>query len=224
MSAVASAVRKALARFGAVKIMTMAELIVLLHCSVRTAHRRLKSWSAMNSYNCNGRFYTVPQVVQFDADGLWRCRGAFFSRHGSLTETVVALVGVSSAGLTAAELGAKLGVNAHSFLSRFAAHPLLARERIGGRHVYFSSAPGVRQKQVGARRQAAGTLRTALPSDAAAVLIFAEMIRHPGMDPEGISHRLATQGTQVDAARILRLLEHHGLQKKRPAASPSCLP
>jgi hypothetical protein len=224
MSAVATVVRKALARFVAVKIMTMAELIVLLNCSVRTAHRRLKSWSALNSYNCNGRFYTVPQVVQFDADGLWRCRGAFFSRHGSLTETLVALVGSSPAGLTAAELGAKLGVNAHSFLSRFTAHPLLARERIGGRQVYFSSAPGVRQKQAAVRRLVAGRLRPAVPSAAEAVLIFAEMIRHPGMDPQEISRRLATQGTLVDAARILRLLEQHGLEKKRPAGSPSCLP
>jgi hypothetical protein len=224
MSAAATAVRKALARFGATKIMTLAELIVLLNCSVRTAHRRLKSWGALNSYNCNGRFYTVPQVVQFDADGLWRCRGAFFSRHGSLTETVVALVGSSPAGLTAAELGARLGVNAHSFLSQFAAHPLLARERVGGRYVYFSSAPAVRQKQGDARREATGALHAALPSDAEAVLIFAEMIRHTGMDPEEISQRLATHGTQVEAARILRLLERHGLEKKRTAGSPSCLP
>ncbi len=222
MKAVSRAV--ALAKFGAVKIMTMAELIVLLHCSVRTAHRRLKSWGAINSYNCNGRFYTVPQVVQFDADGLWRCRGAFFSRHGSLTGTVVALVGASPAGLTAAELGAKLGLNAHSFLSRFTAHPQLVRERIGGRHVYFSSVPDVRRKQAAARRQSAGILRPAVPDDAEAVQIFAEMIRHPGIGPEEISRRLAAQGTQVDAARILLLLEHHGLEKKRLAGSPSCLP
>jgi hypothetical protein len=213
-----------LMKFSAVKIMTMAELIVLLHCSVRTVHRRLKSWGAINSYNRNGRFYTVPQVVQFDGDGLWRCRGAFFSCHGSLTETVVALVWASPAGLTAAELGAKLGVNAHSFLARFATHPRLVRERIGGRHVYFSSATDVRRKQADARSRSAGPHRQAVPTDAEAVQIFAEMIRHPGLNPEEISRILAAQGTQMDAVRILLLLERHGLEKKRPAGSPSCLP
>jgi hypothetical protein len=105
MKSVAGAARKVLARFCNARILTLAELVVLLGCSVRTAHRRLKAWGALNSYNGNGRFYTVPQVVRFDENGLWRCRGAHFSRHGNLSQTVVALATASAAGLTAAELG-----------------------------------------------------------------------------------------------------------------------
>jgi len=224
MKALASAARKVLARFRTARILTLAELVVLLGCSVRTAHRRLKTWGALNSYNCNGRFYTVPQVVQFDADGLWRCRGAFFSRHGSLTETVVALVGSSPAGLTAAELGRKLGMNAQSFISRFAAHPGLARERIGGRHVYFSSAPGVRRRQAEARGQALAADAAALPSDAEAVQVFAEMIRHPELEPDETSRRLAARGMRIGADRIVRLLDRHGLAKGGAVRSDSCLP
>jgi hypothetical protein len=224
MKAAARAARKVLERFRRARILTLAELVVLLGCSVRTAHRRLRTWGALNSYNCNGRFYTVPQVVQFDADGLWRCRGAFFSRHGSLTGTVVALVGSSPAGLTAAELGRKLGVNAHSFISRFAAHPLLARERIGGRHVYFSSDPGVRCRQAQSRSQILAAPGAALPSDAEAVQVFAEMIRHPKLEPDETSRRLATRGVRVDTARIQRLLDRHGLAKGGAARPESCLP
>ena len=224
MDAVARAARKVLERFRAARILTLAELVVLLGCSVRTAHRRLKTWGALNSYNCNGRFYTVPQVVQFDADGLWRCRGAFFSRHGSLTGTVVALAGSSPAGLTAAELGRKLGVNAHSFISRFAAHPGLARERIGGRHVYFSSDPRVRRRQAESRGQALAASGAVLPSDAEAVQVFAEMIRHPELEPDETSRRLAARGVRVDAARIQRLLDRYGLAKGGAARSASCLP
>lgn len=224
MGAVAGRLRRALDRFRVVRIMTIAEVMLLLDCSVRTAHRRLKGWGALNSYNCNGRFYTVPEVVQFDADGLWRCRGAFFSRHGNLTDTVTAQVGASAAGLTAAELGSRLGVNAHSFISRFAAHRLLRRERIGGRHVYFSSDPAVWSRQIQSRRAAGNTAACELPSDAEAVLIFAEMLRHPQLEPQELASRLAAQGTHVDAMRIAGLLAHHGLEKKRPSASGSCLP
>jgi hypothetical protein len=166
----------------------------------------------------------VPQVVQFDADGLWRHRGVFFSRHGSLTETVVALVGGSPAGLTAAELGRKLGVNAYSFISRFAAHPGLTRERLGGRHVYFSSDPGVRGRQAEARGRTLAAAEAALPSDAEAVQVFAEMIRHPELEPDETSRRLAARGVRVDAARIQRLLDRHGLAKGGAARSASCLP
>lgn len=224
MKAVSSASRKVLARFRTARILTLAELVVLLGCSVRTAHRRLKTWGALNSYNCNGRFYTVPQIVQFDAEGLWRCRGAFFSRHGSLTETVVALVGSSPAGLTAAELGCKLGVNAHSFISRFAGHPRLARERIGGRHVYFSSDPDMHRRQTEARGRSSGGAAAVRLSDAEAVQVFAEMIRHPALEPDETSRRLAARGVRVGAEQIVYLLDRYGLAKGGAARSEPCWP
>jgi len=87
------------------KVVTLAELILRLHCSRRTVQRRLKEWQAINSYNHNGGYYTLPDIPQFDASGLWSCRGARFSRHGNLPQTVVQLVHDAPAGLTAAELG-----------------------------------------------------------------------------------------------------------------------
>jgi len=224
MGAVARATEKVLNRFRVAKIMTIAELMLLLNCSMRTVHRRMKDWRAMNSYNCNGRFYTVPQVAQFDADGLWRCREAFFSHHGNLTETVVALVGAAPEGLTAAELGRKLGLNAHSFISRLASHPRLTRKRMGGLHVYLSSEHAIARQQFEARRLTAAMPVVSIPSDAEAVMIFVEMLRHPDLGPERISRQLAAQGTRIDAARIIRLLGHHGLEKKRLPDSESPAP
>ena len=55
-------------------------------------------------------------------------------RH--LIETVIGLVCASPAGVTAAELGEMLGVNAHSFISRFRWHSALHREKIDGRFVF----------------------------------------------------------------------------------------
>ena len=64
------------------KVVTLAELALHLHCSSRTVQRRLANWQAINSYNRNGAYYTLPDIPKFDAHGLWRYRQAFFSRFG----------------------------------------------------------------------------------------------------------------------------------------------
>ena len=87
------------------KVVTLAELALHLHCSSRTVQRRLANWQAINSYNRNGAYYTLPDIPKFDAHGLWRYRQAFFSRSGNLPETFVQLAANSQAGLTAAEAG-----------------------------------------------------------------------------------------------------------------------
>ena len=92
------------------KVVTLAELALHLHCSSRTVQRRLANWQAINSYNRNGAYYTLPDIPKFDAHGLWRYRQAFFSRFGNLPETFVQLAPNSQAGLTAAEAGDLLGV------------------------------------------------------------------------------------------------------------------
>ena len=91
--------------FGRRKTMTLGEVAEAIRSSIHTARRRLRQWRASHSHNRNGRYYALPDVPEFDGDGLWRWRGAFFSRHGNLRQTVVALVERSPAGLDAGELG-----------------------------------------------------------------------------------------------------------------------
>ncbi|MFW5870911.1 MAG: hypothetical protein ACOCVH_00325 [Verrucomicrobiota bacterium] len=121
------------------KVVTLAELMLNLNCSRRTAQRRLAQWEAMSSYNQNGRYYTLPDIPKFDANGLWRYRGVFFSRFGSLPETFVELVARSPAGLAASEAGELLGLRPSSFLWSLRDHPALRREKHRGRYLYLSS-------------------------------------------------------------------------------------
>ncbi|MDX9979108.1 MAG: hypothetical protein RBU25_03575 [Lentisphaeria bacterium] len=81
------------------QIFRIGELVAWLCCSVPTARRRLRDWSVCRSINCNGAYYALPHVPCFDADGLWRCGEALFSRHGNLRETVRHQVPASPAGL-----------------------------------------------------------------------------------------------------------------------------
>ena len=138
-------------RFRARKVMTLAELAVQMQCSPRTAHRRLKDWGAINSYNKNGRYYVFPSVPTFDSHGLWRYRDIGFSRYGNLTETLIHLVRNSQAGLSAAELGQLLQMHPRSFLWLFRNRPALKREKHQGRFVYFATQSEIYRKQKTAR-------------------------------------------------------------------------
>ena len=59
------------------KVVTIVQLSNWLSCSIVTARRRLKAWHAYTSYNRNGRYYTLPEIAQFDDIGLWWHQGGF---------------------------------------------------------------------------------------------------------------------------------------------------
>ena len=199
------------------KAVTLAELVLHLHCSPRTAQRRLGVWQAMNSYNRNGGYYTLPDVPKFDANGLWRYRGAFFSRFGNLPETFVELVANAQAGLTAAEAGDLLGVRPSSFLWSLREHPALRREKHHGVYVYLCSDPARYDRQ----RQQRSLMEKAarLPTDFEAVAILAEKIKHPTLSDEALSRRLRKQKVIVEPETIENLFVRHDLGVKK--APPS---
>lgn len=200
------------------KIATLAELVLHLHCSARTAQRRLAECKAMHSYNHNGRYYTLPQIPRFDPHGLWRHRGVFFSRYGNLPETFVQLVRNSQAGLTAAEAGALLGLRPSSFLWSLRDHPAVQREKHQGLYVYLASEPGLRTQQQRQRSQGVETIRPPTPAEAIAILV--EKIKHPALTVAALSRRLREQNLHVEPERIDAFFTRHGLSVKKTPHLP----
>lgn len=200
------------------RIFTIEQLAERLDASKRTAQRRLHQWRALSSLNRNARYYTLPDVPDFDSDGLWRCRQVLFSRYGTLARTVVALVTQSPHGLSAAELTERLGMNGHSFLSQLAAHPELDRHKFGGRFVYFAAEATVRAEQQRARRTLAP--KALLPRAPVAVAILVERIKQPELDAEALAARVRRGGHPVEADEVQALFEHHGLVKRKGAPLP----
>ena len=199
------------------KVVTLAELALHLNCSRRTVQRRLADWQAMSSYNRNGSYYTLPDIPKFDAHGLWRYRGVFFSRFGSLPETFVQLVAQSTAGLTASEAGELLGLRPSSFLWSLRKHQALRREKHLGRYVYLSSAPARSQEQ---RRQRE-LMRTAarLPTDSEAVAILIEKVKQPTLSDDELSRRLEKQKVFVESELIHDFFVRHNLAVKKTPRS-----
>ena len=88
-----------LVEFRKKKIMTIEDLRPLFQSSTITVRRRLKKWGTFTSINQNGRYYTLPEIPEFDENGLWRYHMALFSKHGNLGQTVIDLIKRFEAGL-----------------------------------------------------------------------------------------------------------------------------
>jgi hypothetical protein len=194
-------------------ILTLAEVADLIHSSIHTARRRLKEWQALTSYNQNGRYYALPDVPKFDTNGLWKHHGVFFSRYGNLKKTFVELVYSSPAGLDASELRALLGLDPRSFLSAFAKHPQLKREKDRGRFVYYCFDPALYGKQRQLRQTLNTKRRQPTPSEAVAILV--EMIKHPALNTDALARRLRKQNMSVTSEVIQNLFLRHDLTLKK---------
>ena len=195
------------------KILTLGEVAELIHSSIHTARRRLKQWQALTSYNQNGRYYALPEVPEFDGDGLWRCRGVFFSRYGNLKQTLVELIARSQAGLDAGEMGSLLGLDPRSFLSAFADHPRIKREKTRGRFVYYCAERSVYVEQQ--QRRGALSAKGVQPTPHEAIAILVEKIKAPDLSNEALSRRLRKQKLRVEPETIENLFVRHGLAVKK---------
>ena len=124
--------------------------------SQRTVFRNLNRLEYLSSYSHRGKFYTLKSIAKFSREGLWSLRSAWFSRFGTLLETVVAWVRRSEAGYDAAELTGALHVESKHALTRMVRQGRIQRDVVGGRYVYFAAddATAHQQRQ---RRDAHGT-------------------------------------------------------------------
>lgn len=203
----------ALKSFKRKKVMTIDELTKLMNCSIPTVRRRLKQWHTYTSYNKNGSYYVLEDVAKFNQDGLWQYKGILFSKYGNLRETVIHLVNSSRSGLSGAEIGKLIGLAPRSFLSHF--RNVLPREKIAGRFIYFSPAEecSIRQKQN--RQETIDRSKdTKLPTDAQAIVILVEWIKHPKLSIEELSNRLSKKGHTIKPQIICSFFKYHGLLKK----------
>lgn len=136
------------------KIATMAELKEALGTSVdMTVFRKLRELSYRTSYSHGSRYYTLSESAQFDENGLWCCRSVWFSRHGTVLETLVSLVSESTAGYAAQELRQVLHVEVKDALLRLVRKGRLAREKVAGGYVYGCADESRRRAQFSSRRR-----------------------------------------------------------------------
>jgi hypothetical protein len=204
--------QQALKTFTREKVLTIPELSEILQCSTITAHRRLKEWKAYTSYNKNGRYYTISSIPAFDKKGIWQYRGIYFSKYGTLKNTIVALAAKSKKGMTHTELHELIGLNPKCFMARFRELPGIKKERFKNYIIYFSSNPEKYQEQH--RNRFAPTPAAAeLPPDALAIIILVELIHHPGISIDELALQLQKKGHVIETGSIAMLFKQYKIKK-----------
>ncbi len=167
------------------KIATLTELKESLGCSATmTVFRKLKALGYRTSYSHRGTYYTLADTPQFDDRGLWCCRTVWFSCDKNLVATARRFVEDAQAGFTAGELQDLLNVEVKEPLLQLYRRRRIDRDDIGGRYVYLSLDPGIRQEQCLRRegRRAAlamgdSTMHAALSSEMkAAIILFFSLL------------------------------------------------
>ena len=206
--------QQAIDTFAFKKILTVTELSEILQCSQITVHRRLKEWDALTSYNKNGCYYTIRTIPEFDKNGIWQHRDIYFSRYGTLKNTVVALASKSMKGMNHAELQEILGLNPKCFMARFKELSGVKKERYKNYIIYFSGNSGKYEAQK-RNRFPPEPAASELPPDAHAIIILVELIHHPGMSIDELTAQLEKKGNEIKAGNIAALFKKHGITKKK---------
>ena len=194
------------------KVLTKEELLESAQCSAMTAWRLLARHGYYTSYNHNARYYTVVGIPQFDQHGLWNLRKIRFSKWGSLTKTLIALIEDSEAGMTPEQLQELLHVkNVRPALAKLTQEARLAREKIGGRFVYFSLEDSSHRQQ----RQRHAERTFVLPPLEQIIALLVEIIQRPQNSPRQWANRLARQQIRLSIEDIRAILDHYGMDRKK---------
>jgi hypothetical protein len=200
-------------------VVTLAQLRSGLRLSAITIHRALNTLGYFSSFNHNARYYTLASRPRFAANGLWFYRSIGFSRHRTLTKTLVALVHDAPGGATPEELTHLLRTDVSNLLATLARQQRLARRRLG-RHVVYLAWDTQRQEQQWMHRQkdsAPAATCAALPADMEATTVLpvlAELIRSPQASLDQLARTLKRRGAAVDSSHVQAVLAFYPLEKK----------
>lgn len=217
----ANAARDALLRlFQRQKIADLAAVLTALDSRSRmTAFRWLSAVGYLSSYSHAGRYYTLRDVPEFDAEGLWQHGGVLFSHAGTLKETVARMVAQAEAGQFHRELQLRLRLRVHNTLTNLVENRRVGRERLQGEYLYVSADAERAATQVARRAQIGREPKLAKDERLDPVMVIevlAEVIHGSvvELDAEEVASRLVARGVAVTVAQVEEIFRRHGVVKK----------
>jgi len=217
MSTLVKPVEKLITCFAEQPCWMIAPLAEELQYSIPSVRRFLSEVGYFSSFTHNGTWYTLRTTPQFDQDGLWFHHGIGFSRAGSLTRTLVELIRLSPAGMTAEMVGDKLNCRCHSMLVQLTRDKKIARQRVGRAHLYLAADSSTADLQ---RQVMPVVQEPPLPAEIV-VLALVEFIRTPTATSEQLASAIKRgRGVVIKAAQIEKIFLDHGLKKTLKTAEP----
>jgi len=181
--------------------------------SPRTVRRYIKELKYLTSYSHAGKYYTLFELAEFDANGLWHYGDIGFSKHGTLLDTIVYLVKQSSEGMTHFELQEKFHLVVKAALIDLIKKHKLVREKRMNLYVYLSPDSDRAQKQLRAREKSSSH-RLIDQGVAFRVLLAAYQIVEEFPTPEQVAQELKKEGSKISLEAVQQVFCHYGLEKK----------
>lgn len=208
--------------FARKRVAPLAELRKALGVRSRTTvFFALRAAGYFSSYSHAGRYYTLRDIPQFDAHGLWLFGEIRFSKHGTLRATVVVLVREAPAGRTHEELEVLLGLRVHDTLRSLVETRTLGRQRLQSVYVYLDSEPQHAAAQLEARRtQVVAPVPEPVHGDSPSldpprvVQVLVAVIHAPKDNAHVIAARLRAGGLAVSDEQVQAVFMHYELEKK----------
>ena len=116
------------------KIATLPELQQALGATASlTVFRKLKLLDYLSSYTHRGRYYSLREIARFNDAGLWSHDAVWFSRYGTLVDTIESFVNQAPRGWFADELADALHAAVQDPLHDLVAGGSLRRSPVTGR-------------------------------------------------------------------------------------------
>lgn len=196
-------------------VLTLPQLFSYFRCSRSTVLRRLKEHGYITSYNNRGRFITIEEVACFDSRGLWLCKGARFSKHGTLRNTVHKFVYDSEKGMTHEELTKILGLRVHDTLLYLVNKEKIHREKIGSSFVYLSVKRSIQKNQKKQRKRFLKTIGKPRITNRQKIATLLEIIKDQKATRKEIVDRCRNTGVNITHDVVDTIFEHYDLEKKK---------
>jgi len=136
------------------KMATMVEMKKGMGTTVdATIFRKLRELFYLRSYSHRGKYYTLPEVVRFNEQGLWSCRGVYFSKQGSLLNAIEYHADYSISGYFEHELESFLHVGVRVAVLKLLTENRISRQKVSGRYLYCSSRTKKLNRQFSERKK-----------------------------------------------------------------------
>lgn len=113
-----------------------------------TGFRYLRKLHHLTSYTHNGKYYTIPETVQFDSNGFWYFGDRGFSVHGTLIDTVHQTITQSVAGKSNSELEKHCRVKVQAALRTLLHSKKIARVKLEKKYLYVHADPSTSDRQI----------------------------------------------------------------------------
>ena len=115
--------------------------------SESSIRRDLSKLKCVTSYTDNSKYYTLPDIPDYDDFGLWQYGTTRFSRHGTIKETARILIDGSTCGLSHTELSNILGVPLYNSLRALVKEGSVVCETDGHKMTFYSGDVGIGKQQ-----------------------------------------------------------------------------